>query len=221
MKISKFGIFLLTRRAGFCYRNTFQKFLKRYAVVSPKTFPTWNGSPTDGIREIMSAVNMDPKEWQLGREKIFVKAPESLFLLEESRDRKYHTCAKIIQRAYRKHHAQKYFIDLRKKSAEVMYNKKERNRYSLNRVFLGDYLNVLDNPVMKVLIEKQKSMFSSQITKYDRKFNAVNRELVLTDTHLFIIGAEEVKKGPTKGQFVKIVKRKLAYKEIKSVDLRY
>lgn len=195
--------------------------MKRFAIVSPKTFPIWNGSPADGIGEIMSAVKMDPKEWQLGKEKIFVKAPESLFLLEESRDRKYNFCAKIIQRAYRKHHAQKYFIDLRKKAAELMYLKKERNRFTLNRVFLGDYLNILDDPVMKILIEKQKSMFSSQITKYDRKFKAVNRELILTETHVFIIGAEEAKKGPNKGQFLKIVKRKLSYTEIKSVELRY
>ncbi len=100
----------------------------------------------------MQAVNMDPKEWQLGSQKVFIKSPESLFLLEESRDRKYHYNAKIIQRAYRRWKSRRYFLEMRKKAADVMYNKKERKRFSINREFLGDYLNVLDNPVLKSLI---------------------------------------------------------------------
>ena len=95
---------------------------------------------------------MDPKEWQIGRSKIFVKSPESLFLLEEQRDRKYHGFAKVIQRAYRRWKSRKYFLELRKKAADVVHGKKERKRFSLNREFLGDYLNYLDNPVLRALI---------------------------------------------------------------------
>jgi myosin-1 len=100
----------------------------------------------------MDSVNMDPKEWQLGTSKIFVKAPESLFLLEESRDRKYYNYAKTIQRAYRKWKSQKHYIEMRNISADLLHNKKQRNRFSINRSFLGDYLNVRDNPVLRVLI---------------------------------------------------------------------
>jgi myosin-1 len=120
--------------------------------LSEKTFPRWSGSAQEGVGIIMQAVNMDPKEWQLGSQKVFIKSPESLFLLEESRDRKYHYNAKIIQRAYRRWKSRRYFLEMRKKAADVMYNKKERKRFSINREFLGDYLNVLDNPVLKSLI---------------------------------------------------------------------
>lgn len=140
------------RRAGFCYRNTFEKFLKRFAILTSQTFPRWNGKPQDGVIVIMNSVNMDSKEWQLGTQKLFIKSPESLFLLEESRDRKYHQCAKVIQRAYRRWKSRKYFLEIRKKAADIMYNQKERKRFSLNREFMGDYLNVLDNPVLKSLI---------------------------------------------------------------------
>ena len=99
----------------------------------------------------MQSVNMDPKEWQLGSQKVFIKSPESLFLLEEVRDRKYHSYAKVIQRAYRRWKFRKYFLEMRKKAASIMYNNKERKRFSLNREFLGDYLNILDNPVLKLL----------------------------------------------------------------------
>ncbi|KAI8900491.1 P-loop containing nucleoside triphosphate hydrolase protein, partial [Globomyces pollinis-pini] len=209
------------RRAGFCYRNVFEKFLKRFAILTKETFPRWNGQPQEGVKIIMESVSMDPKEWQLGSQKVFIKSPESLFLLEESRDRKYHHYAKVIQRAYRRWKSRKYFLEMRKKAADVMYNKKERKRFSVNREFLGDYLNVLDNPILKSLIDNknEKTLFSDTITKYDRSFKPSSREILITDQHIFIVGSEKVDKGPNKGKFVKAVKRKLQYSEISSVSL--
>ena len=128
--------------------------MKRYAIVSPETFPKWNGNIKDGIAKVMSTGNLDPSDWQLGVNKVFIKAPESLFLLEEIRDRKYHHYAKIIQRNYRTWKSQKYFIEMRDKAADVMFEKKERKRFSINRSFIGDYLCVIDNPVLKALIGK-------------------------------------------------------------------
>ncbi|KAJ3371197.1 Unconventional myosin-Ie [Kappamyces sp. JEL0680] len=208
------------RRAGFCYRNTFEKFLRR-----------WSGSVQEGVGIIMQSVSMDPKEWQLGTQKVFIKSPESLFLLEESRDRKYHGYAKVIQRAYRRWKSRKYFLEMRKKAADVMYNNKERKRFSLNREFLGDYLNVLDNPVLKNLIgseprlrlttgnKNEKTLFSDTIVKYDRSFKSVTRELLITERHLLIIGAEKEKDGPNKGKLVKVVKRKIQFSELTGLSL--
>ncbi|KAJ3303728.1 Unconventional myosin-Ie [Kappamyces sp. JEL0829] len=209
------------RRAGFCYRNTFEKFLRRFAILSEHTFPRWSGSVQEGVGIIMQSVSMDPKEWQLGTQKVFIKSPESLFLLEESRDRKYHGYAKIIQRAYRRWKSRKYFLEMRKKAADVMYNNKERKRFSLNREFLGDYLNVLDNPVLKNLIgsKNEKTLFSDTIVKYDRSFKSVTRELLITERHLLIIGAEKEKDGPNKGKLVKVVKRKIQFSELTGLSL--
>ncbi|KAI8925857.1 P-loop containing nucleoside triphosphate hydrolase protein [Entophlyctis helioformis] len=208
------------RRAGFCYRNTFEKFLRRFAILTPQTFPSWHGSLQDGIKHIMASVSMDAQEWQLGNAKVFIKSPESLFLLEEQRDRKYHHYAKVIQRAYRRWKSRKYFLEMRKKAADVMVNNKERKRFSLNREFLGDYLNLLDNPVVRNLIGKEsKAAFSDVVTKYDRAFKPSQRELVVTDTHLFLIGAEKEKNGPNKGKLVKVVKRKIPLGDISSVSL--
>jgi myosin-1 len=38
------------RRAGFAYRREFDKFLRRYAVLSDKTFPHWSGPAQAGAR---------------------------------------------------------------------------------------------------------------------------------------------------------------------------
>lgn len=140
------------RRAGFCYRNFFDKFLKRYAILTPETFPVWNGPVQDGIRRILDSVEMDRQEWQIGNTKLFIKSPESLFLLEEQRDRKYHHFAKVIQRAYRRYKSRKYFIEARQKAADIMLHNKERKRFSLSRHFAGDYLNFLDDPILKSLV---------------------------------------------------------------------
>ncbi|KAJ3038615.1 Unconventional myosin-Ie [Rhizophlyctis rosea] len=208
------------RRAGFCYRNTFEKFLRRFAILTKETWPAWHGDPHQGIKIIMQSVDMDSKEWQMGRTKIFVKSPESLFLLEEQRDRKFHGYAKVIQRAYRRWKSRKYFLELRKKAADVVYGKKERKRFSLNREFLGDYLNYLDNPVLKALVGKnEKVSFAAQVTKYDRKFKPTQRELLITETAVILVGAEKEKNGPNKGKLVKAIKRKLQFSEIQSVSL--
>lgn len=171
---------------------------------------------------------MDSKEWQLGNTKVFIKSPESLFLLEEQRDRRYHGYAVLIQRAYRRYKSRKYFLDMRKKAADIFYNKKERKRLTISKEFLGDYLNLLDNPILKSLISNiylmidnkaEKALFSNTVTKYDRSMKGTNRELILTDLNLFIIGAEKVVKGANKGKFVKVVKRKIPYSKITGVTL--
>ncbi|KAJ3063665.1 Unconventional myosin-Ie [Podochytrium sp. JEL0797] len=208
------------RRAGFCYRNFFDKFLRRFAILTSQTWPQWTGQPIDGIKVIMKSVDMDPKEWQLGQNKVFIKSPESLFLLEEQRDRKFHGFAKVIQRAYRRWKSRKYFLEMRKKAAEVVYNQKERKRFSLNREFVGDYLNFLDNPVLKSLVGKNVHVFfSDHVQKYDRKFKPTQRDLLISDSAVFLIGYEKQKDGPNKGKFVQVVKRKLAFKEIGAVSL--
>ena len=65
------------RRAGFAYRREFAKFIQRYGVVSRKTL-FWKGPVSEGIRLIMESVNMDSDQWQMGKTKVFIKAPESV-----------------------------------------------------------------------------------------------------------------------------------------------
>ena len=52
-----------------------------YALLTPETYPTWNGRVQDGVKHLLLSVNMEPDQWQLGKTKIFIKSPESVGVL--------------------------------------------------------------------------------------------------------------------------------------------
>jgi myosin-1 len=68
------------RRAGYAYRRAFDKFLQRYAILTPQTWPVWKGSAQQGVQVIMRSVHMDDDQYQMGRTKVFIKKPESVRL---------------------------------------------------------------------------------------------------------------------------------------------
>jgi myosin-1 len=156
------------RRAGFAYRQTFEKFVERFYLLSPKCSYageyTWTGDAKSGVKQILKDTSIPPEEWQMGVTKAFIKTPETLFALETMRDRYWHNMAIRIQRAWRNYlryrtecaiRIQKFwrkksggepFQVLRDEGTKMLSGRMERRRFSLlgYRRFLGDYLG-LDN----------------------------------------------------------------------------
>uniref|UniRef100_A0A674EP73 Unconventional myosin-Ie-like n=1 Tax=Salmo trutta TaxID=8032 RepID=A0A674EP73_SALTR len=159
------------RRAGYAYRRVFRKFLNRYAILTKESWPTWRGDEKQGVLHLLRAVNMDQDQFQLGCTKVFIKAPESLFLLEETRDRKFDSHARAIQKAWRKYVARKKYVQMREEASDLLVNRKERRRHSLNRNFVGDYLGMDDRPELRQFLAKREKIdFADKVTKYDRRF---------------------------------------------------
>ena len=50
----------------------------RYALLTKETWPSWQGDPKKGCLHILKSVHVATDEYQMGRSKIFVKAPESV-----------------------------------------------------------------------------------------------------------------------------------------------
>ncbi|KAJ0066691.1 hypothetical protein NL108_018318 [Boleophthalmus pectinirostris] len=208
------------RRAGFSYRRVFNKFLQRYAILTRETWPVWRGGQRDGVLHLLRSVNMDQDQYQLGTSKVFIRAPESLFLLEEMRERKYNGFARVIQKAWRKHVAVRKYVQMRQEASDILLNKKERRRNSLNRNFVGDYLGLDQRPEIRTFIGRRERVeFADVVLKYDRRFRSVKRDLVLTPKYLYLIGREKVKQGPDKGQIQEVLKRKIEIQKIQSVSL--
>uniref|UniRef100_A0A8C9TRL9 Osteoclast-stimulating factor 1 n=1 Tax=Scleropages formosus TaxID=113540 RepID=A0A8C9TRL9_SCLFO len=208
------------RRAGYAYRRVFRKFLNRYAILTKESWPTWRGDEKQGVLHLLRSVNMDQEQFQLGRTKVFIKAPESLFLLEETRERKFDGYARTIQRAWRKYQARKRYVQMREEASDLLFNKKERRRHSINRNFVGDYLGMDDRPELRrFLAKREKIDFANTVTKYDRRFKGIKRDLILTPRCLYLIGREKVKQGPEKGQVMEVLKRKIEVERILGVSL--
>ena len=154
------------RRAGFAYRQTFDKFVERFYLLSPQTSYagdyTWTGDAKSGAKQIMKDTSIPAEEFQMGVTKAFIKAPETLFALEHMRDRYWHNmairiqrvwraylrirveAATRIQRVWRKKRVGAEFLALRERGHRILQGRKERRRFSLlgSRRFMGDYLGV-------------------------------------------------------------------------------
>eukprot|EP00039_Didymoeca_costata_P008665 m.114735 g.114735 ORF g.114735 m.114735 type:complete len:1149 (-) comp14177_c1_seq5:2155-5601(-) len=208
------------RRAGFAFRRVFDKFLRRYAILTDETYPKWNGDPRAGVNHLLNAVSMESDQFQLGRTKVFIKNPESLFLLEELRERKYDRYARKIQVAYRRWKSQQHFENLKKQAVVVMGGRKERRRGTINKDFMGDYMGYADNPGLRALVGKKTRIdFALTVKRYDRKYKEASRDLLLSPKGIFIIGREREKKGPNKGQVIESIKRMFQFNQIAKISI--
>uniref|UniRef100_A0A8C7VKC1 Osteoclast-stimulating factor 1 n=1 Tax=Oncorhynchus mykiss TaxID=8022 RepID=A0A8C7VKC1_ONCMY len=208
------------RRAGYAYRRVFNKFLQRYAILTAETWPCWRGGEQQGVLHLLRSVNMDTDQYQMGRSKVFVKAPESLFLLEEMRERKFDTFARTIQKAWRKYIARRKYEQMREDASDILHNSKERRRNSINRNFVGDYLGLEQRPELRQFLAKRERVdFADSVNKFDRRFKSIKRDLILSPKGIYLIGREKVKKGPEKGQIKEVLKRKLEFESIHSISL--
>jgi len=210
------------RRAGFAYRRPFEKFVKRYEILTDETSPR-NKRPLKGtaaINHILKSVDMEANQYQLGKTKVFIKDPASLFLLEEMRERKFDSYARMIQKAFRKHFSQQMLLKQKEEAADIFYQKKERRRFSLNRNFFSDYIGLDHQPEIRNLVGKREKVeFAETVNEFNRKFKAEKRDLVLTGKAVFLIGREKSKTPPNKGKLVPVVTRKIELDKIAKLTL--
>ncbi|RAL58195.1 hypothetical protein DID88_002330 [Monilinia fructigena] len=190
------------RRAGFAYRQTFDK-IRTYPLRSSKWVVT----------------------------KAFIKAPETLFALEHMRDRYWHNMAARIQRVwraflqirieaatriqrmFRKKREVKEFLELREKGHQILQGRKERRRYSLlgSRRFMGDYLGIAaaTGPGAKIrgsinLPANEVTIFSCRGEILETKFG--RSTMPGGGFNLKIGDSIEYAKKPGKMQLIKVVK---------------
>lgn len=178
------------RRAGFAYRQTYEKFVERFYLLSPKTSYagdyTWTGDAKSGVKQILKDTSIPQEEFQLGVTKAFIKTPETLFALETMRDRYWHNmairiqrawrnylryrieCATRIQRFWRRKTGGREFIQLRDEGHQVLAGRKERRRYSLvgYRRFMGDYLGIGNNGGSGQMIRESIRLSSAETVMF-------------------------------------------------------
>jgi len=65
-------------------------------------------------------------------------------------------------------------------ASSLLFNKKERRRYSINRSFVGDYIGLDNKPGIRALLERREHVeFADTVNKYDRRFKVRNQAIVV------------------------------------------
>lgn len=210
----------MNSRAGFCYRAPFDKFLRRYGIIHDFVYRRQYRDYHEGVLYLMQVGNIADEEFQFGQTKVFIRSPESLFLLEELRDRKFDEYARKIQAFWRKRFGHRRLAKVKELTFGIVGNRKERRRGTINRGFYGDYLGFRHDDFLKKLVDKNDNIvFADFATKYDREMKPTNWEILLGQSSIYLIGFEKVKEGPYKGKFMKTLKRKIQLKELSKVSL--
>lgn len=181
------------RRAGFAYRAPYERFVNRYKKLSPDTWGLWgewSGDPKQGCELILSKSALDGKQWQLGRTKIFIRHPESLFFLEECLERFDYERAAMIQKAWRNWKGKKKALEARAKAASLLRGKKERRRDTINKKFEGDYINYDKNFSVQQGLgrhREERILFSDQVIGFSKRGRPQRRDFVISDKGFYVL----------------------------------
>mmetsp|Transcript_10766 Transcript_10766/g.16368 ORF Transcript_10766/g.16368 Transcript_10766/m.16368 type:complete len:1196 (-) Transcript_10766:132-3719(-) len=166
------------RRAGFAYRAEYHRFLERFNILSPRTYPEWRGSDKAGCKEILKEVaakipGLTREEMQLGNTKLFIRQPETYFELEKLREIRIGDFVVVIQRAWRSYHNRKEYVTMQMEIAKIYKDAgKSRRRDSIFRPYKGDYLESLPLYERESLTDIKDAIFRI-IDHYDENENIV------------------------------------------------
>ncbi|KAK0170717.1 hypothetical protein PV328_008530 [Microctonus aethiopoides] len=115
---------LRVRRAGFAYRRPYEQFLQRYKSLCAKTWPSYYGTAKEGVQLLVSHLNYDDNEYQMGNTKIFIRYPKTLFDTEDAFQKKKNEIAAIIQSKWKGLIQRRRYLKMR--DATIVFQKNYR-----------------------------------------------------------------------------------------------
>lgn len=194
------------RRAGYAYRQLYDKFFYRYAICTDETWPPekFQGRWKEGCIAIINSLGVQPtggkSVYELGSTKIFIRAPETIFSLEEVRERKTFTYANRIQRFFLKYASEYYLFLLKKSANDALRGKKDRRRLSLERQYVGDYIQYRENFQLKGIVGKEVKVHFADVCNHVQGSKKARRIIVISTQAIFIIELGKNKDKVTKKQ---------------------
>eukprot|EP00301_Raphidiophrys_heterophryoidea_P007483 c12893_g1_i2.p1 GENE.c12893_g1_i2~~c12893_g1_i2.p1 ORF type:complete len:1245 (-),score=362.38 c12893_g1_i2:189-3923(-) len=138
------------RRAGFAFRQRFERFVRRYQCMLPPEIRSEAVRPgCDAkvltVKLLEHAGSVPATDYALGKTKVFVRRPETLFKFEEVREEFIQVSATKVQKFVKACVARSAVRALRYQGSLLFHNHKERRRDSLLRPFYGDYAKYLQD----------------------------------------------------------------------------
>ncbi|XP_050315844.1 unconventional myosin IC [Anthonomus grandis grandis] len=156
---------LRVRRAGFAYRRTYELFLKRYKSLCTETWPNYRGTAKDGVQHLVCALGYEGVEYQMGKTKIFIRHPQTLFRTEDAFQAKKHDLASIIQAHWKGLMQRRRYLKLRENVIVV-------------QKYIRRYLARINAMRRKQAAMTIRSFIRGYITRHDPP-NEDNRKFIL------------------------------------------
>ncbi|XP_077651711.1 unconventional myosin-Ih isoform X1 [Urocitellus parryii] len=110
---------LRVRRAGFAYRRRYEHFLQRYKSLCPDTWPHWHGPPGEGVERLIKYIGYRPEEYKLGKTKIFIRFPRTLFATEDAFEFSKHQLVARIQATYKGRLGRREYVKKRQAATKL------------------------------------------------------------------------------------------------------
>ncbi|XP_068190274.1 unconventional myosin-Ih isoform X2 [Antennarius striatus] len=110
---------LRVRRAGFAYRRKYEIFLQRYKALCPDTWPRWNGAAAEGVQRLIKHLDYKSDEYKMGRTKIFIRHPRTLFATEDAFQVCKNKLATRIQAKYKGYRVKEGYLKQRQAATKI------------------------------------------------------------------------------------------------------
>ncbi|XP_068126384.1 unconventional myosin-Ic isoform X3 [Hyperolius riggenbachi] len=107
------------RRAGFAYRRKYEFFLQRYKSLCPDTWPNSKGSVTKGVETLVKYLGYKQEEYKMGRTKIFIRFPKTLFATEDALEVRKQSIATFLQARWKGYSQRQKFLHMKHSAVEI------------------------------------------------------------------------------------------------------
>uniref|UniRef100_A0A4W5JGK6 Myosin Ic, paralog a n=1 Tax=Hucho hucho TaxID=62062 RepID=A0A4W5JGK6_9TELE len=165
---------LRVRRAGFAYRRRYEAFLQRYKSLCPGTWPNWQGRLADGVATLVQHLGYKPEEYKLGKTKIFIRFPKTLFTTEDALEARRPALGCLTswrgyrERAKRRRHAAEIIRKFIKGFIYRHYERCPENEYFLDHQRFSFLMTLVRNPPKSVL-DKSWPVPPPSLTEMEQK----------------------------------------------------
>ncbi|XP_026715789.1 unconventional myosin-Ih [Athene cunicularia] len=172
---------LRVRRAGFAYRRKYELFLQRYKSLCPATWPHWHGPAAEGVERLIKHIGYKPEEYKLGRTKIFIRFPKTLFATEDAFEFRKHLLVSRLQAKY------KGCLGKREYQKKREAGRSSGTEDSLLQASRAPWQG-------ETLIPPRCFQYVTPVIKYDRNgFKPRDRLLVLTQSSAYVVEMAKIK----------------------------
>uniref|UniRef100_G1QM03 Myosin IH n=1 Tax=Nomascus leucogenys TaxID=61853 RepID=G1QM03_NOMLE len=91
----------------------------KYKSLCPDTWPHWHGPPAEGVERLIKYIGYKPEEYKLGKTKIFIRFPRTLFATEDAFEFSKHQLVARIQATYKRFLGRREYVKKRQAAIKL------------------------------------------------------------------------------------------------------